>query len=303
MAENTPARKSRSRKNLEARKNIGVGAETVALLDRIWSKVRTFAKDYAETELPIVQMVTGTGQFGMPRGSIRLGSYITKRNGDGIWTHKATGQDAAEFFVSGEVLGRGAVEALTTILHEATHALCATRREMAQADMVEAGAQMLLTAGDADEHDKWLAKKNAAEAEMKAWKETTRQDRYHNKIFAEKAKTFGLEYTHPRANEDVGYSAVTLSEMGAILWADELNDLEKLTPAYIELVFVPVTADPSDDRVRVAPTGGADEAPIVSEPRQHRRAYRCGCNRSILAYPADLAEAPVICGRCGGDFE
>jgi len=59
--------------------------------------------------------------------------------------------------------------------------------------------------------------------------------------------------------------------------------------------------DPSDNRVRVAPGAGTDLAPDV-EPKRHRRTYRCGCHRSIAAYPDDMAEAPIVCGRCGEDF-
>jgi hypothetical protein len=295
---------SRSARNMRDRRNIGTGAETVALLDRIWAKVRTFAKTYAETDLPAVQMVTGTGQFGMPRGSVRLGSVIpdfwTHRNGNGNRPTRV-----AEFFVSGETLGRGAEPALTTILHEATHVLCMVRRSAALADMLDNEAQAMLaeTAGDVTAAEAFKAAAVAAEAEAKRWKDTTRQNRYHNGNFRDHAATFGLEYVHGRANEDVGYSAVTLSEMGAILWGEELAELERLTPAYIDMEFVPVTSDPADDRVRVAPVGGTDDNAEPPTPRQNRRTYRCGCNRSILAYPTDMAEAPVTCGRCGGDFE
>lgn len=289
---------SRSARNMKDRRTIGTGAETVALLDRIWAKVRTFAKTYADTDLPAVQMVTGTGQFGMPKGSVRLGSIIPDH-----WTHKGHAAKVSEFFVSGETLGRGPIPALTTILHEATHVLCMVNRSNALADMLEAEAQAMLaeTTGKADLAEAFKVAARAAEAEAAKWKETTRQGRYHNGNFRDHAATFGLEWTHGRAHEEVGYSAVTLSEMGTILWGEELAELERLTPAYIDMEFVPVTSDPADDRVRVAPTGGTDDTPPA--PRQNRRTFRCGCNRSILAYPTDMAEAPITCGRCGGDFE
>src|SRR5436190_14534423 len=293
---------SRSARNMKDRRTIGTGAETVALLDRNRAKVHTFAKTYADTDLPAVQMDTGTGQFGMPRGSVRLGSVIPDH-----WTHKGSNGHptrVAEFFVSGETLGRGPIPALTTILHEATHVLCMVNRSAALADMLDNEAQAMLaeTAGDVAAAEAFKVAARAAEAEAAKWKETTRQGRYHNGNFRDHASTFGLEYVHGRANEDVGYSAVTLSEMGTILWGEELAELERMTPAFIDMEFVPVTSDPADDRVRVAPTGGADdEAPPT--PKQNRRTFRCGCNRSILAYPTDMAEAPVTCGRCGGDFE
>jgi hypothetical protein len=246
---------SRSARNMKDRRSIGTGAETVALLDRIWAKVRTFAKTYADTDLPAVQMVTGTGQFGMPRGSVRLGSVIPDH-----WTHKGNNGHptrVAEFFVSGETLGLGPIPALTTILHEATHVLCMVNRSAALADMLDNEAQAMLaeTAGDVAAAEAFKVAARAAETEAAKWKDTTR-----------------------------------------------LAKLERMTPAFIDMEFGPVTSDPADDRVRVVPTGGADdEAPPT--PKQNRRTFRCGCNRSILAYPADMAEAPVVCGRCGGDFE
>jgi hypothetical protein len=250
-----PTRSTTARKaaNTAARNATqGSGSELASLLERIWAKVQDFAKVYADTDLPTVHMITGSGAMG--GGWLRLGHVRPD-----AWVIAHREGRSHELFVSGETLGRGAESALTTILHEAAHIML-----IAQGDE---------TAG------------------------TSRQYRYHNGDFRTAGSAFGLEYTHGKANELLGYSALTLSDMGRVLWGAELEALALATATIPAPELVPARPDdPSDDRL-TTPKPGRAAGPVRVQRR--RITVTCGCRN--LAVFADEAD-DLTCGRCGGTF-
>jgi hypothetical protein len=112
----------------------------VAAMEHAWMAVRA-----RHPEVPEVVVVLGAGSEAR-RGLFKLGHFAAAR-----W-HVA-GQRRAEVLVSGEGLGRGAVDVLGTLLHEAAHGLADTR----------------------------------------GVKDTSRQGRYHNRNYARLAAELGLE--------------------------------------------------------------------------------------------------------------
>lgn len=164
-----------------------------------------------------------------------------------------------ELFISGETLGMGPDHALVTILHEAAHVL-------------------LLVQGD---------------PKMGC----SRQMRYHNASFRDAGATFGLEWLHGRPNELRGFSALSLSDMGRVLWGAELEALGKVTATIPGLQLVPTKPeDPSDDRL----TAVKPDAPVGTVRVQRRRiVVSCDCRRlSVFAEEAD----DLVCGKCRSDF-
>jgi hypothetical protein len=224
-----------------------------AVLERIWRKVQLFAAK-GGTPLPNVHLVTGMGSV---PGGINLG-YVTVAP---IWS--VAGVDATnvhELFISGEVLGMGAVRALETILHEATHLL----------------------------------------AQVRKVKDTTRGGRYHNRQFVEQAATFELEYAHGAPSKLIGYSAVTLSEFGLVIWADELAALDAEVRAMIATTLVRRNPeDPSDDRMSPAPK--VEGEPVATRIVRRRLTFGCGC-RTLTMFAEDFEAGAITCHKCGEDF-
>jgi len=263
-------------RNLRARgrnANLGTGSTLAAQIERIWRKVETYAATAGVT-LPTVHIVTG---MGAEQGGVKLG-HVTVRP---VWkiAGKAEGSDptaAYELFVSGESLGLGAVRALTTILHEATH--------------------LFAKALPAERAADFGAKPN--EDGTPGVQDTSRGYRYHNHTFVRLAATFALEYNHPAPSKAVGYSDVTLSEFGQIVWGDELAALDaeiKATIPGIELApWNP--ADPADPRLAPAPKDGkAPKAP------RRRVSYQCQC-RTINVFAEEMELGAITCQACGEDF-
>lgn len=168
------------------------------------------------------------------------------------WDERQREGRSHELFVSGETLGRGAESALTSVLHEATHIV----------------------------------------ARLKGVQDTSRDGRYHNQQFVETARTFALDYQHEKKNDLIGFSAVTLTDLGRAWWADELAQLEAEIRASIPTVeLVPVTpGDPTDDRVKIA-------KPAPAAPTRRRNTYRCEC-RTVAMFPDEFEAGPVACGVC-----
>lgn len=173
-----------------------------------------------------------------------------------LWEARKAEGKVHEIFIAGETLGAGADVTLTTLLHEAAHVLA------------------------------WV----------KGEKDTTRQRRYHNGNFRKNAETFGLEYRHERAHEDLGYSDVTLSDFGRVLWGEELEALAT-TVAVIGGAQLAHPEDPSDPRRTTEP--GTVRAPAA--PQRRRQTYTCGC-RSMLMHADEMALGPVVCGVCGNEY-
>jgi len=115
-------------------------ADLVAVLEACWTTIRSW-----HPEIPQAVIVVGSGSPTRPTQPFKWGHFAALR-----WQH---GTDLMpEVLVSGEGLSRTPAQVLTTLLHEAAHALADTRKI----------------------------------------KDTSRQGRWHNKHFAVLAKELGL---------------------------------------------------------------------------------------------------------------
>jgi hypothetical protein len=163
-----------------------------------------------------------------------------------------TGEDARlpELFLAGELLaggdGRtGGRMVLKTLLHEAAHGVAFTR----------------------------------------GVKDCSRQNRYHNRVFARLAAELGL--TPPaQAHPTLGWSAMTLEDAGAAGWA-----------ATIELI----------DAARLPHLGELlTAAPVAASIRAGSRIQVvCACDppRALSITLKQFETAPLICGACRESFD
>jgi hypothetical protein len=117
------------------------------------------------------------------------------------WMARVAEEGAAthldEMFMAGETLAKGARQVLQTMLHESAHAL----------------------------------------AEKRGEKDTSRQGRWHNKVFVKTAEELGLEYKHGQADKTIGFSAVTLTEATLAEYADLLAELDAEIHLTVKLPF------------------------------------------------------------------
>lgn len=98
--------------------SIGTGSSVVAVLEKVWAKIREDTP-----ELPDVVIVTGSGLIGPPRwGHFRANGWTGRAE-----KSAATDLTLGEMFVAGETLARGARHTLETMLHEAAHVLAKVR--------------------------------------------------------------------------------------------------------------------------------------------------------------------------------
>jgi hypothetical protein len=135
------------------------GTRVITALDRAYSAVR---KNHPE--LPEAVIVTGRRRRGE---SSLLGQHC----GDTWWIEGEDGQ-LAEIYITGEVVAMGPAKAMTTVIHEAVHALARVRGVM----------------------------------------DTSNKNRYHNKEFATLATELGLEPPAESGGPAMGFSACTITE-------------------------------------------------------------------------------------------
>jgi hypothetical protein len=115
----------------------------------------------------------------------------------GKWGHfrpegwMAKDEDSAahihEMFMAGETLAKGARQVLQTMLHESGHGL----------------------------------------AQVRGIQDTSRQHRWHNKAFLTIAQELGLKYWKPKANPQIGYSEVVLTDETIEEYRDLLDELDR----------------------------------------------------------------------------
>ncbi|WP_331729787.1 hypothetical protein [Streptomyces chartreusis] len=92
------------------------GTRIITALESTWAAIQKH-----HTEIPDVVIVTGSGQK-RRRKSLTWGHHAADR-----WLDAAAAGRRAELFVSGEAIARGGEMVVETMLHEAAHALAATR--------------------------------------------------------------------------------------------------------------------------------------------------------------------------------
>jgi hypothetical protein len=107
--------------------------------------------------------------------------------------------------------------------------------------------------------------------------DTSRQGRYHNRRYATLARELGL--TVQRAGSR-GWTATTI-------------------PAETQAVYAAVI----DDLGRALVLWRRAEHASPGKPTSNLLAAVCSCGRRIRAARSTLAQAPVLCGRCGQAFQ
>jgi hypothetical protein len=106
--------------------------------------------------------------------------------------------------------------------------------------------------------------------------DTSRQGRYHNRRYATLARELGLQVGTAGSR---GWTATTVPA--------------ETTTAYAAVV---------DDLGRALVLWRRAEHPGRGRRAGNLLAAVCGCGRRIRAARSTLAQAPVLCGRCGGPF-
>jgi len=117
-----------------------ITADLIGAIEAAWSAIR---ERHADVPAVVFSLGAGSGD----RDSLKLGHFAASR-----WQVEGEANARAEIFVGGEGLQRGEEGILTTLLHEAAHAL----------------------------------------AHLRGIQETSNEGRYHNKRFAALAKEVGL---------------------------------------------------------------------------------------------------------------
>ena len=110
-------------------------------------------------------------------------------------------------------------------------------------------------------------------------KDTSRQGRYHNKHFKTHAEELGLTTEHDDRN---GWSASTLTDVTKIAYARQLADLTQAMTMW------------RHGETTTGPTARRNTNLIAAI---------CPCGRSIRIAASTLAEAPITCQACDGDFQ
>lgn len=182
------------------------GSILIAVLERTWAEIRRRHPD-----LPDVVFITGSGLRRATSLSVdaRWGHFNAERWVAGspqpvVAPATKIGQGAAlnlphdrkpELFVAGECFAEGGAHTLTTILHEAAHALAAVR----------------------------------------GVKDVSRQNKYHNRRFLMLAAELGLEWLAGQRPDSVtGFSEVQLSDATRRAYAAVICDLEATIPLYLD---------------------------------------------------------------------
>jgi hypothetical protein len=109
-------------------------------------------------------------------------------------------------------------------------------------------------------------------------KDTSRQGRYHNKHFKIHADELGITVDHDDRN---GWSASKITDYAEQAYADQLRALAEAMTLW-----------------RRAETTGP-----TARRNTNLIAACCPCGRSIRVAASTLAEAPITCQACDGDFQ
>jgi curved DNA-binding protein CbpA len=115
-------------------------------------------------------------------------------------------------------------------------------------------------------------------AAVRGIKDTSRQGRYHNKHYREHAEELGLTTEH---DHRLGWSVTTVPAATLASYARQVYEIHKALTLWRH-----------------------DEHQAASTTRRNTNliAAACPCGRSIRIAASTLAEAPVTCRACDGDF-
>jgi hypothetical protein len=255
------------------------GSALIATLERTWATIRQ-----CRPELPDVVFITGTG--------LRHATSATSASVDATWGHfgaerwvQGRPQPAApptteaghgakldlqpnrkpELFVAGECFAEGAEHTLTTILHEAVHALAHVRQVQA----------------------------------------TSRQGKYHNRRFVELGAELGLAWpAGAKAHPVSGFSEVQMTEQARTTYADTITDLEAAITLHLDTFRRRRLGGTGQAGTGAGPTGDDGAAGGTGERTFNRAKLVCACypERSLRVSPKQAARGPILCGACGQEF-
>jgi hypothetical protein len=256
------------------------GSSLITALEATWATIRRRNPD-----LPEVVFITGTGLRSASAASVdaKWGHFGAQRWVAGHPQPTATpttepsqngklhvqADRKPELFVAGECFAEGATHTLTTILHEAAHALAHARQV----------------------------------------KDTSRQGKYHNRRYLELAAELGLEWpTDAKAHPVNGFSEVQLTEQARDGYADTIAELDAAITLHLDTFHrlgraggrQPGTdPDAGDQDQGDGETGGEGGAKTFN-----RSKLVCDCypERSIRVSPKQAERGPILCGICDGEF-
>jgi hypothetical protein len=250
------------------------GSSLITALEATWATIRTRNPD-----LPEVVFITGTGLQHASASSVdaKWGHFGAQR-----WVaghpQPATpfvpeaGQDGKlqvqadrkpELFVAGECFAEGAEHTLTTILHEAAHAL----------------------------------------AHVRGVKDTSRQGKYHNRRYLELAAELGLEWpTGAKAHPVNGFSEVQLTRQVYATTIGDLDAAITLHLDTFRRLGLAGQGQP-DPRTDGEDQGdGEAEGDGGKTFNRSKLVCDCYPERSIRVSPRQAARGPILCGICDGEF-
>jgi hypothetical protein len=251
------------------------GSSLIAALEHTWATIRQQRPD-----LPEVVFITGTGL-----------RHATATNVDAKWGHfgaerwvagrpqpttppaTETGHDAGlhvqpdrkpELFVAGECFAEGATHTLTTILHEAAHAL----------------------------------------AHVRGVKDTSRQGKYHNRRFLELAAELDLAWpADAKAHPVSGFSEVRLSEVAAIFYADTIAELDAAITLHLDTFRRLRLGGGQTNGTTPQGDGASGEDQGGKTFNRSKLVCDCYPERSIRVSPKQATRGPILCGVCGAEFQ
>lgn len=141
-------------------------------------------------EVPNVMIVTGRRRH-KSEGNV-LGQHCRD-----TWHSDGAEEKVAEVWIAGESLVRGGSGVLTTLIHEATHAL----------------------------------------ARVRDIRDTSNKNRYHNKAFVRLAEELGLEAPASSGGPALGYSMCTMKDDTADLYKSTIDSLDEMCRNFVPVVL------------------------------------------------------------------
>lgn len=181
------------------------------------------------------------------------------------WTTGDASTQVHEMFMAGETLAKGAKQVLQTMLHESAHALAETRGQQ----------------------------------------DTSRQGRWHNKTFLTIAQEMGLEYRKDKANPQIGYSEVVLTDVTVDEYADLLAALDAEIHLMVKLPFWlggTKTGEGDDGEDGGENMGRKPKGTPVSTSGNVKCVCRCDEPNIIRMSRKVLDQRVVNCGDCDNLF-
>ena len=234
-------------------------SQLLAALEACWAAIARL-----HPELPAAVVVVGAGSGS--RGLWKWGHFAALR-----WRRLADGDALPEVLVAGEGLRRPAPEVLTTLLHEAAHAI----------------------------------------ADRRGVQDTSRDGRYHNRRYRAIAEEVGLDvdlappygHTHTTLRPETAerYADQVLALEAALV----VYRVAETPPPRRRRRRTPASGGQDQD-LDQQDTGRLDDDG-AGEQDGRRRDYNllpaaCACGRRIRIAPSVLAAGAITCGVCAGDF-